>query len=150
MCLNTSEIKTIGSYRGVVAGNFDHPIILSQLAHIVDLLALKTVVRLSNGPDYVVKVSLDTPTDELPITIKVFKRQSRLKDWFDRRNKSKAERSFNAAIFLQERGVGTPAPIAWLDRWENGQLLESYYLCVFEPAICFRDALADIYHNSRR
>src|SRR5690606_37879565 len=38
---------------------------------------------------------------------------------------------------------------AWLDRWENGRLLESYYLCRYESAPCFRDTLSDIYYNQR-
>src|SRR5690606_17368302 len=92
---------------------------------------------------------LEDSTGSQPITIKVFKRQSRLKDWHDRRHKSKAERSFRAAVYLQQQGIGTPAPIAWLDRWENGRLLESYYLCLFEPAICFRDALFEVYHQHK-
>src|SRR5690606_5164701 len=100
-------------------------------------------------PDYVTKLDLRTPDGRLPITIKVFKRQSRWKDWFDSHNKSKAERSYRAAVYLQDNNIGTPAPIAWLDRWENGRLIESYYLCLFEPAICFRDALAEIYNSVR-
>lgn len=149
--MNTQAIHTsiVGRYCGVVAEAFIEPVILAQLADIPQLLAADNAERLSQGADYVVKVMLEDSTGSQPITIKVFKRQNRLKDWHDRRHKSKAERSFRAAIYLQQQGIGTPAPIAWLDRWENGRLLESYYLCRYEPAPCFRDALADIYYNRR-
>lgn len=149
--MNTQDIETIaiGHYSGALAPAFNQHHIVAQLVELPRLFAEKKVDRLSNGPDYVVKLSLETPTGDLPITAKVFKRQSQLKDRFDRHNKSKAERSYRAAIYLQHHDIGTPAPIAWLDRWENGRLLESYYLCLFEPAICFRDALAEIYHQHR-
>lgn len=141
--------KSIGHYQGAIAPAFDNPTIIAQLADIPKLLESKKVERLSTGADYVVKLPLNTVTGEIIATIKVFKRQSRFKDWYDSRHKSKAERSYIAARYLQNYNIGTPAPIAWLDRWEQGRLLESYYLCMYEPAICFRDALADIYHNAR-
>lgn len=143
---------TIGTYQGQVAPEFYTAELLQQLINIKQLLANDKQLRLSNGADYVIKVPLVMNDATIDITIKVFKRQNRIKDWYDRRHKSKAERSYRAAIFLQEKNVGTPAPIAWLDRWENGRLLESYYLCRFEPAICFRDALVQVYrelHNNQ-
>ena len=148
--LNTkidSMSKNIGTYRGEIAKPFHNSALRDVLANIKDLLAGENISRLSNGADYVVKTTLSIEGKATDITIKVFKRQNRLKDWHDRRNKSKAERSFLAAEFLQSRAIGTPAPIAWLDRWEDGRLLESYYLCCFEPAICFRDALVHIYRE---
>jgi hypothetical protein len=57
-------------------------------------------------------VPLAAPTGEPMATIKVFKRQNLVKDWHDRHHGSKAERSFRAATYLQNNGIGTPAPIA--------------------------------------
>lgn len=149
--MNSSSITplNLGPYTGAIASAFHHQLLLEQLADIPALLRSEKAERLSHGADYVVKYPLTFADGSKTVTIKVFKRQSFIKDWYDRRNKSKAERSFNAAIFLQQNRIGTPAPIAWLDRWENGRLIESYYLCLFEPAICFRDALSDIYYNQR-
>ncbi len=149
--MNTSAITPVspGSYQGAVAPAFDNPAFVARLASIADLLHTEQAERLSHGPDYVIKLPLVLTDAQEIITIKIFKRQPLLKDWYDRRHKSKAERSFRAAVYLQERGIGTPAPIAWLDRWENGRLLESYYLCRYEPAICFRDALSAIYYHQR-
>lgn len=140
---------TIGPYQGHISPEFDNEILRTQLVDIASQINNPTSVRLSNGPDFVVRVPLITPDGEISAALKVFKRQNWLKDRFDRKNKSKAERSYNAAHYLQAHNVGTPAPIAWLDRWENDRLVESYFLSVFQPAICFRDALTDIYTGSR-
>lgn len=141
--------SSVGSYYGAVAPAFDDSLVRQQLADLPALLSVDKVERLSQGADYVVKLPLPTKTGVQIIAVKIFKRQSRVKDWYDRKNGSKAERSYRAAIYLQEHDIGTPAPVAWLDRWENDRLLESYYLCLYEPAICFRDALSDIYYNQR-
>ncbi|WP_232461381.1 lipopolysaccharide kinase InaA family protein [Cellvibrio sp. PSBB006] len=141
--------SSVGSYYGAVAPAFDDPLVRQQLADLPALLSADKVERLSQGADYVVKLPLSTTTGIQIIAVKIFKRQSRVKDWYDRKKGSKAERSYRAAIYLQEHDICTPAPVAWLDRWENDRLLESYYLCLYEPAICFRDALSDIYYNQR-
>jgi len=140
---------SIGPYQGNIAPEFDGDILRAQLIQIVDKLNNPEAVRLSSGADYVIKVPFATATGELLVALKVFKRQSWLKDRFDRKNKSKAERSYIAARYLQEHHIGTPAPIAWLDRWENNRLVESYFLTLFQPAICLRDALTDIYYGAR-
>lgn len=145
----TYGLLSIGPYQGNIAPEFDNDILRTQLVHIAEQINKPGAVRLSNGVDYVVKVPLTTPDGEINVALKVFKRQSWLKDRFDRSNKSKAERSYNAARYLLEHNIGTPAPIAWLDRWENNRLLESYFLTIFQPAICLRDALTDIYYNAR-
>ncbi len=139
----------IGIYQSQVADAFQLPQVIAQLTRISALLNNSPTQRLSNGPDYVVKTRLlidERPTD---ITIKVFKRQNWLKDRHDWRIGSKAKRSYDAACFLINKGISTPAPIAWLDRWEGKRLIESYYVCLFEPGISFRDALADIYYNKK-
>lgn len=146
---STKNIVQIGDYKGEIHQTFDTPLVHAQLASLPKQLQHDQATRISNGPDYVVKLPLNTLDGELLITVKVFKRQGFLKDWHDRRHKSKAERSFNAAVYLQENGISTPMPIAWLDKWEGNRLIESYYLCVFQPAICFRDALVHIYRSER-
>ena len=136
-------------YSGDTADEFNQPIFINQLSDISALIEACSPERLSNGADYVIKIPLKTETGEITVTVKVFKRQNYLKDWHDKRNGSKAERSYRAACFLQQHKIGTPTPIAWRECWENGRLLESYYVCMFEPGISFRDALSDIYYNQR-
>lgn len=140
-------LEAIGKYQGEISEPFHCQELISQLASIHTLLNSENVARLSSGPDYVVKTPLLFNEKSVDVTIKVFKRQNWLKDRHDRKNKSKAERSFRAATFLRDKQIGTPSPIAWLDYWENGRLLESYYLCLFEPAVCFRNALVQIYRE---
>jgi tRNA A-37 threonylcarbamoyl transferase component Bud32 len=145
-----STPTTLGIYHGALAPEFDDDTLREQLVNIASLLINNpNIVRLSNGADYVVKLPLQTAQGEIIVALKVFKRQGWLKDRFDRKNKSKAERSYTAARYLQAHDIGTPAPIAWLDRWKNNRLMESYFLSIFQPAICLRDALSDIYFNSR-
>jgi len=148
--IHTNDLtRTIGTYQGSIATEFDDDTLRAQLVQIASLLNNTHVVRLSNGADYVVKLPLQTATGEIIVALKVFKRQGGLKDRFDRKHKSKAERSYTAARYLQNHTISTPAPIAWLDRWENNRLLESYFLSIFQPAICLRDALSEIYFNRR-
>ena len=54
-----------------------------------------------------------------------FCRQTRLKDGVDRWCGTKAQRSFRIACRLQERGVGTPAPVACLERVSVGRVIET-------------------------
>lgn len=136
-------------YSGDTAPAFNQSIIIHQLSNIPALIESSNPERLSQGADYVIKIPLKTETGEITVTVKIFKPQNVLKDSYDKRNGSKAERSYRAACFLQQHNIGTPAPIAWRERWENNRLLESYYICLFEPGTSFRDALSDIYYNQR-
>lgn len=136
-------------YRGAVAERFNKPQILSQLVDIPTLLKSQQAVYLSNGPDNLVKLTLTSRDGEFPVIVKRFKRQHVFKDWYDLHYKSKAERSFIAAMYLQSHRIGTPEPIAWMDRWNRGRLLESYYLCLFESALCLRETLEKIYRETR-
>lgn len=136
-------------YTGATAPAFDQPLVLDQLSDLSALIKSPRAEKISRGADYVIKVPLRTASSEIIATVKVFKRQGYLKDWYDKRHRSKAERSFRSAMYLQEKGIGTPSPIAWRECWENGRLLESYYVCLFEPGISFRDALANIYYDQR-
>ncbi|HSK68840.1 MAG TPA: lipopolysaccharide kinase InaA family protein, partial [Candidatus Limnocylindria bacterium] len=96
------------------------------------------------------RCALVTANGEIPVAVKVFGRQRWWKDRYDRWKVTKAERSFRAACFLLAKGIGTPDPIAWLERWEGSRLRESYYLCRYEPAPSFRVILSDILWNQRR
>lgn len=138
-----------GVWQGAVAPQFDTETLHRQLQQLPQLLNGDRVERLSKGADYVVKLPLQLADAELWVTVKIFKRQRALKDRYDHRHGSKAARSYHAANYLQTHNVGTPAPIAYLDRWEDKNLLESYYLCEYQPAPCFRDVLSDIYYNQR-
>ena len=103
--------------------------------------------KISHGKDYVVTASMELNGRIENVAIKVFAKQTALKDNFDRKNGSKAARSFEAASYLISHGINTPAPVACLDKWQGNKLIESYFIAIFEPAICLRDALFSIYHR---
>ena len=142
---------TFGRYVGNISSRFDATELMAQLASVPQWLDAGQVLPLSDGHDQVLKSDLVMGGQAVSVAIKVFGRQSLFKDWFDRRNGSKAARSYNAGEFLYQKELGTAEPIAWLDRWDGGRLVESYYLCVHVAAPCFRDALIHVYeeeHNN--
>lgn len=114
---------------------------------------LKSIVsesrKISHGKDFVVRFDLKTGDFEHSLAIKTFGRQTFWKDWYDSKNGSKAERSMRAAMFLSEQNIGTPTPIASIDKWVGRRLIESYYICRYEPATCVRDLISDILWNKR-
>lgn len=141
--------KDLGHFCGAVHPDFDTPAMTAWLGDLSGKLKNVVTERLSYGPDYVVKLTLPVEVGGQVVALKIFKRQGLFKDWYDQRHGSKAERSFVAARYLQSNGIGTPAPIAWLDKWVDGRLLESYYLCLFDAAPCLRDLLSEILHDRR-
>ena len=82
---------------------------------------------LAKGRHRVVVLDFRSEDRKVRIAVKAFGKQGGWKDRYDRERGSKAARSFAAAIFLKEHGVGTPEPLAYFDRWEDGRLVESYY-----------------------
>lgn len=141
--------RAFGIYSGQIAEHYSVDEVISQLTDIKKLLASPEAEALSQGKDKVFKVPLWLDGKEIVVTVKNFARQSLFKDWHDRKYKSKAERSFLAAVHLQQHEIGTPAPIAWFEQWQGKRLIESYYVCAYEPAICWRDALSEVYYLHR-
>lgn len=140
--------ESLGIYQGDLNPAYDNVAMREFLSNISTALQAPQVVRLSNGPDYVVRTQLES-LPSLDITIKVFKRQSLLKNWYDKKIGSKASRSYYAARYLEQHGINTAIPIAFLDRWENNRLIESYFVSLFSPGDSFRDRLSHIYYEER-
>ena len=135
-------------YEGRVAAAFATEPFRAWLRTVLDTLATAgTSHRCGARHDLRIVRTAGLDPDE-DIAIKVFGPQARWKDRLDRARGSKAQRSFDAGRFLTERGVGTPLPIACIDRWEGSRLVASYHLTRYEPRItCFRDALIQIYRH---
>ncbi len=83
---------------------------------------------LARGRHQVVVRDFDIGDTVQSVAVKFFGRQQGWKDRYDRKRGSKAARSFQAAAHLEAHGVATPPPLAYLERWENGRLMEAYYL----------------------
>lgn len=135
-----------GNYQGAVWREV--PLSVSALA---DLLRIREWIAASRaipslGRHALARHMLAIGNESLDLAIKSFSPASPWRDRYFRKHGSKAERSFRAAVRLSEAGVGTPAPFAFMDRWEQGRLVESYYLCAYQENITsFRDELDRLY-----
>ncbi|MBA4388780.1 MAG: hypothetical protein C0404_12420 [Verrucomicrobia bacterium] len=138
----------VGRYRGAVADGFSEPGFLDQLAKTGELVVLPGVQKLSEGRNRNVRLDLDHKAGRLAVAVKAFGEQSSLKDMIAVEHGSKARRTWLAARFLARKEVGTPQPVAFLERWEGSQLAESYYLSVYQDTISsFRDELVWLFRD---
>ena len=85
----------------------------------------------------------------LEVAVKQFGVPTRLKQRLDRTRGGKARRTWWAARHLSAHGVGTPLPLACMERWREGRLVESYYLSGFESATTsLAEALSWLYREA--
>ena len=82
------------------------------------------------------------------VVVKAFGQQSGWKDQVDQRRGSKAKRSFLAACHLLRHGLGTPRPVACLERWQGTRLEESFFISLHEDNLSsFRRELIHLYNH---
>ena len=86
---------------------------------------------LAAGRHRVVVLDFERHGEKQAVAVKSFGRQTRWKDHVDGKRGTKAARSFRAACFLEDHGVDTPPPLAYLERWEGSRLVESYYVSAY-------------------
>lgn len=144
-----SEVRfQAGPYRGICAdGAALTPGLIETLAGVQTWMQAGDVIH-SLGRHGLARHEIHVHGQAFNLAIKSFARGSWLRDRYFARYGSKAERSFLTAVQLQKAGVGTPAPFAFLDRWEGGRLLESYYLCAYQENITsFREELNRLYRD---
>jgi len=69
---------------------------------------------------------------DLQIVAKKFRSPNHLQGWIYKNFRhSKARRSFEHAQHLATLGINTPAPIAYVEHYNNYRLGSSYYLCAY-------------------
>jgi hypothetical protein len=135
-----------GPYRGALAPSFRALDFLTRPESIGASILDAEVATLSSGRNRNIRVKVTLDGQEVELAVKHFGRQSRVKDFGDSMRGSKAQRSWLTASALRNRGIGTPEPVGFLDRWENRRLTESYFLTVYEPGlISFKDALIHLF-----
>lgn len=137
------------NYTGAVSTEFHNEALVAALIQIQTLMAGDEARLIAGGRNQNIQVNLHIAGEPLSVLVKSFGHQSALKDWFDLNyRKSKAQRSFEAALHLQQQGVATPVPIAYMERRQGNRLLESYYLSVFqESTVSLQQALLQLLHN---
>lgn len=138
------EDYNIGIYRGLVAENYRVPAFLAEFGRMADIVRGSGCEVISAGRNLNVKVTVGGHE----LVVKSFGRQFILKDYFDSFGGGKARRTWEAASLLYGKIFGTPFPVAFLERWEGGRLVESYYISEFQPYLkSFGDELLGLYKN---
>lgn len=140
----------IGEFQIRVAPEYDVPEFLSTLTQLSSKKFEKSDV-LQEGRHRVVRAEILCGNAPIDAVVKTYGRQAAWRDFFAKRGKGgKARRAFDTAVLLKERGVGTPAPIAVVERWRGNRLLESHFLSKYVPALSdFRKELNGILYASR-
>ncbi len=141
-------LMTLGPYRARVADAYQQPDFLESLASLASVLSGPDARLVASAGDEVFRWRTLINGAPRTLAVKRYKRQPRLKDWYDARRGSPAQRSFQAAGHLLAHQVGTPEPVAVVERWDGGRLLESYYLSLFCEADSLRECLTDVYRNN--
>lgn len=128
--------ETIGPFRGRVSGGWRSPEMLLALVRIPALINSDEAEVLTSGRNRNIKIDLVCKRQTLTVVVKAFRKPSLLKNAIDRRGRgSKARRTWLAAVHLAEAGVGTPEPVAFLERWVEERLVESYVVTVFQEGV---------------
>lgn len=138
---------SIGPYTGRIARDFADAGLAGKLANLPSLpefIALEGAA--SPGRNRTFRFPAPCGAGKVELHVKRFSRQNRAKDILDYTAGSRARRSWVMASMMAGRGVGTPAPVAFLERWEGRRLLESYYITVFQAGmVSFRGELVRLY-----
>ncbi len=103
------------------------------------------------GRNQVNRLKLPAGEMELDVVAKTFAPRSAIGDRQAAAAGTKAERAFHTALRLRAAGVGTPPPIAVVERWEGPRLRESHLVTAFVPDLSnLRDELNRLYAEAPR
>lgn len=141
----SSDIR-IGPYIGCIAAELSASSLLPSHGDISLLPGFPPAGSIAAGGSFFFHTTLSSGDKRLPVHVKCFERRGRVKDAWDRSAGSRARRSWKIALEMRERGIGTPRPLAFLERWEGGRLLESYLFTELQKdARTFKDELIRLY-----
>ena len=138
----------VGRFDGEIRSDLIPALSQSRLAGLQEEIRSAQKGVLARGRHQVVVLPFEINGEFKLSAVKAFGPQKSWKDRYDFNRGSKAARSFQAARFLCKHGVSTPEPLAFVERWDGQQLVESYYLSEFvEGLTSFRDLLRTIFKD---
>lgn len=141
----SSDIR-IGPYTGCVAADLSGLSLLPSGSDISSLPGFPPAGSSVAGGSFFFQTILYSGNNPLAVHVKCFGRQGLLKDILDRRAGSRARRSWQVALAMREKGLRTPRPIAFLDRWDGRRLIESYLFTELQQdSQTFKDELIRLY-----
>ncbi|MEX0943164.1 MAG: lipopolysaccharide kinase InaA family protein [Pseudomonadales bacterium] len=139
----------MGPYIGQMDPGYQADDFIAALAKLPMCLASPDAKLLAAGRNRNIRVELPVNGKRHTFVVKSFGSESFVAGLRNRRRGSKAQRSYLAATHLTAAGVGTPTPVAYLERTERGTLVESYFVAEYSAGVeSFGDALLKlIYHE---
>jgi hypothetical protein len=131
------EWRTAGAWRILVAGAWTAAVPPERAVRDLGALPEGAEAIVPPGRHRVDRVRLawGPGGKEIDAAVKTYGRQSGWRDAIARRKGTKAARAFATACRLAAAGIGTPEPIAVMERWEGGRLLESRFVSRFVPGL---------------
>lgn len=133
MCEYLDRDERVGAFVGRVSGRFRSGDMLEWLERIPALINTPDAVELSGGRNRNVKLAAVCAGKAVDVVVKAFGKPGLVKNAIDRSWRgSKARRTWLASVHLDQAGVGTPQPVAFLERWVERRLIESYVVTVYQ------------------
>jgi hypothetical protein len=140
-----------GPWRFLLAPGRELPGFGDTLSQLPFLVQKKSAPLVPPGRHRIDRLALPCGSETLDAVVKTYGSQAAWRDRLAAQNGSKAERAFRNALVLRAVGVGTPAPIAVVERWEGPRLLESRFVTAYVPDLTsFRDELNRLYSRAPR
>jgi len=141
----------IGPFLGEVDPRWNDPKLIDALASLSERVANEDAASDGVGlglRSTVRRVELPHADATIVVALKSFPGQGYLRSRLAKRTGSKANRSYRVATALFHHEIGTPEPIAYLERWEGARLVESYYVCLWCDGLSsLREELIHLYHD---
>ncbi len=132
---STTDMQ-IGRYRGRIRTATVQTAGLLWMDGIADHLAAADAVVLAQGRNRNVLVKMPAAHGgSLDVVVKAFGHPGILQARRIRGVGSKARRTWMASVHLTNAGAGTPAPVAFLERWDGSRLVESYVVTEYQRGI---------------
>jgi len=139
---------SIGPYRGYVRGVATEAQAQAWLASLGTHVGDGSGTVLTEGRHRNVLLRMPTSAGGCEVVVKAFGCGGLIepiRSWY---RGTKAWRSWLGAVHLREQGVGTPEPLALLERYEGNTLRESYFVTAYLPeAVSFAEALTQLYRD---